>query len=155
MALNASLEASRAGEQGHNFAIVAEEVRVLAQQSAEATNEIEKLVASIQLDTREVVAAMEEGTERVVVGTQLVDETRQSLNQIAATSDRVSTLLENIAQATEAQTETSQAVTETMTEIAEMATRTATDANQVSDSTKKLQIVSEDLQTSVRQFKVE
>ena len=155
LALNASLEASRAGEQGHNFAIVAEEVRVLAQQSAEATNEIEKLVASIQLDTREVVAAMEEGTERVVVGTQLVDETRQSLNQIAATSDRVSTLLENIAQATEAQTETSQAVTETMTEIAEMATKTATDANQVSDSTKKLQTVSEDLQKSVRQFKVE
>ena len=155
LALNASLEASRAGEQGHNFAVVAEEVRVLAQQSAEATNEIEKLVASIQLDTREVVAAMEEGTERVVVGTQLVDETRQSLNQIAATSDRVSTLLEKIAQATEAQTETSQSVTETMTEVAEMATRTATDANQVSDSTKQLQAVSEELQKSVRRFKVE
>ena len=155
LALNASLEASRAGEQGHNFAIVAEEVRILAQQSAEATAEIEKLVASIQLDTREVVAAMEEGTERVVVGTQLVDETRQSLNQIAATSDRVSTLLEKIAQATEAQTETSQAVTETMTEIAEMATQTSTDASQMSESTKELQGVSEELQKSVRQFKVE
>ena len=155
LALNASLEASRAGEEGHNFAIVAEEVRVLAQQSAEATNEIEKLVASIQLDTREVVAAMEEGTQRVVVGTQLVDETRQSLNQIAASSDQVSTLLEKIAQATEAQTETSQAVTETMAEIAEMATQTATDANQVSESTYELQTVSEELQKSVRQFKVE
>ena len=155
LALNASLEASRAGEQGHNFAVVAEEVRVLAQQSAEATNEIEKLVASIQLDTREVVAAMEEGTERVVVGTQLVDETRQSLNQIAATSDRVSTLLEKIAQATEAQTETSQAVADTMTEIAEMATQTSTDATQVSNSTKQLQEVSEELQKSVRRFKVE
>ncbi|MGK7952941.1 MAG: methyl-accepting chemotaxis protein [Xenococcaceae cyanobacterium] len=155
LALNASLEASRAGEEGHNFAIVAEEVRVLAQQSAEATNEIEKLVASIQLDTREVVAAMEEGTERVVIGTQLVDETRQSLNKIAATSDRVSTLLEKIAQATEAQTETSQAVTETMTKIAEMANQTAVDADQVSGSTQELQTVSEELQKSVRRFKVE
>ena len=155
LALNASLEASRAGEQGHNFAIVAEEVRILAQQSAEATAEIEKLVASIQLDTREVVAAMEEGTERVVVGTQLVDETRQSLNQIAATSDRVSTLLEKIAQATDAQTETSQAVTTTMTEIAEMAAQTSSDANQMSNSTKELQTVSEELQKSVRKFKVD
>jgi methyl-accepting chemotaxis protein len=80
--------------------VVADEVRSLAQQSAEATIEIEKLVAAIQGETNEVVAAMEAGTEQVVMGTKLVDETRQSLNKIATASSQINKLVEEIAQAT-------------------------------------------------------
>ncbi len=67
---------------------------------ADATREIEKLVADIQGETNEVVAAMEEGTEQVVMGTQLVEETRQSLNKITAASAEITHLVEAIAQAT-------------------------------------------------------
>ncbi len=95
LALNAFLEANRAGQEGQNLAIVAEEVQTMAKQSAEATTEIEKLVASIQLNIKEVVTAMELGTEQVVAGTKLVDETRQKLNQIADSSALVGSPQEN------------------------------------------------------------
>ena len=154
LALNASLEASRVGEEEHNFATVAEEIRILAQQSAEATTEIEKIVASIQLDTKEVFKAMEEGIERVVIGTKLVDETRQSLNQVATSSQKVNSRIAEIALETVQGSEASQKITQTIAEVASMANTTSTDAELVSASTKELLTVAEDLQASVSQFKV-
>jgi methyl-accepting chemotaxis protein PixJ len=154
LALNASLEASRAGQEGQNFAVVAEEVRLLAQQSAQATTEIEKLVASIQLDTREVATAMEEGTKRVVIGSKLVDETRQSLTQIAADSDRVSGSIAAIAQKTIDQSQASKTIMQTIAEVSAMASTTSTDAAQLSDFTKELLAEAGELEQSIRQFKV-
>ncbi|MGL4882359.1 MAG: methyl-accepting chemotaxis protein, partial [Waterburya sp.] len=153
LALNASLEASRVGEEEHNFATVAEEIRILAQQSAEATIEIEKIVASIQLDTKEVFKAMEEGIERVVIGTQLVDETRQSLNQVAISSQKVNSRIAEIAQETVQESEASQKITQTIAEVASIANTTSTDAELVSASTKELLAVAEVLQASVSRFK--
>ncbi|NJO96785.1 MAG: HAMP domain-containing protein [Pleurocapsa sp. CRU_1_2] len=153
LALNASLEASRVGEEEHNFATVADEIRILAQQSAEATTEIEKIVASIQLDTKEVFKAMEEGIERVVIGTKLVDETRQSLNQVAISSQKVNSRIAEIAQETVQESEASQKITQTIAEVASMANTTSTDAKLVSASTKELLAVAEDLQASVSRFK--
>ncbi|NJN75141.1 MAG: GAF domain-containing protein [Synechococcaceae cyanobacterium RL_1_2] len=155
LALNASIEAARAGEEGRGFAVVADEVRSLARQSAEATAEIEKLVADIQGETNEVVAAMESGTEQVVVGTRLVDETRSNLNQISAVSNQISQIVQSIAQATVAQTQDSEAVTQSMTGIAAIAQKTSADANNVSNSFEQLLLVAEDLQREVGQFKVE
>jgi methyl-accepting chemotaxis protein PixJ len=153
LALNASLEASRVGEEEHNFATVAEEIRILAQQSAEATTEIEKIVASIQLDTKEVFKAMEEGIERVVIGSKLVDETRQSLNQVAISSHKVNSRIAEIAQETVQESEASQKITQTIAEVASMANTTSTDAELVSASTKELLAVAEILQASVSRFK--
>lgn len=153
LALNASLEASRVGEEEHNFGTVAEEIRILAQQSAEATTEIEKIVASIQLDTKEVFKAMEEGIERVVIGTKLVDETRQSLNQVAISSHKVNSRIAEIAQETVQESEASQKITQTIAEVASMANTTSTDAELVSASTKELLAVAEILQASVSRFK--
>ncbi len=155
LALNASIEAAHAGEEGRGFAVVADEVRSLARQSASATAEIEALVASIQTETNEVVAAMEAGTEQVVTGTKLVDETRKSLNQITAASIQISELVEAITRSAIEQSQTSQTVTQTMTQVAAISDKTSTEAAQVSDSFRELLGVAQSLQESVRQFKVQ
>jgi len=154
LALNASIEAARAGEEGRGFAVVADEVRALAQQSAQATSEIEKLVAAIQGETNEVVAAMEAGTEQVVTGTKLVDETRQSLNQITAASAQIKELVASIAEATVVQSQASEAVTHTMTNVAAIANKTSQEATRVSASFEQLLKVAQGLQEDVGQFKV-
>ncbi len=154
LALNASIEAARAGEEGRGFAVVAEEVRSLASQSAAATAEIEKIVAEIQAETNDVAAAMEAGTEQVVLGTKLVDETRQNLNQITEVSAKLNDLVESIAQATVQQSQTSDSVSQTITDVAAIANQTSTEADQVSTSFKQLLEVAQELQGIVGQFKV-
>jgi methyl-accepting chemotaxis protein PixJ len=154
LALNASIEAAHAGEQGRGFAVVADEVRVLARQSAAATAEIEALVKDIQTETNEVVAAMESGTEQVVTGTRLVDETRQSLNKITVVSSEISQLVAAIASAAVAQSKASESVTSTMNDVATIAGTTSTEASNVSASFTELLAVAQELQASVGQFKV-
>ena len=155
LAINASLEASRAGSQGRGFSIIASEVRTLARQSAEATEEIRQLVLSIQAETREVVAAMESGTEQVVTGTKLIDVTRQTLNKITAVSSEISQRVTTISQATISQSQTSEVVTRTMQDVASIANQTSAEANQVSESFEQLRHVAQLLQESVGQFKVQ
>jgi methyl-accepting chemotaxis protein len=154
LALNASIEAARAGEEGRGFAVVADEVRSLARQSAEATAEIETLVAGIQAETQEVVAAMEAGTAQVVMGTQLVDATRQSLNRIAATSQEISRLVGAIATAAGQQSSTSESVTQSMTGLATIAQQTSTEAEQLAASFQQLLTVAQTLQGEVARFKI-
>jgi methyl-accepting chemotaxis protein PixJ len=154
LALNASIEAAHAGEEGRGFAVVADEVRSLSRQSAEATSEIEALVAEIQSGTNEVVAAMESGTEQVVAGTRLVDETRQSLNQINAASTKINELVDAIATAAVKQSQDSAQVNQTMNQIAEVSNRTSIETTKVSESFRELLLVAKNLQDSVSKFKV-
>ena len=111
LALKASIEAARAGEQGTGFAVIAEEVRTLASQSASGKRRtLIKLVTEILSETKVVVTAMEQGNEQVVEGSKLVEETRQSLNQITAATSQINELVEAIAEAAFEQSENSEDV---------------------------------------------
>ncbi|MGI0481504.1 methyl-accepting chemotaxis protein [Geminocystis sp. CENA526] len=154
LALKASIEAARAGEQGTGFAVIAEEVRALATQSAQATADIDKLVNEILSETKVVVNAMEEGSEQVIEGSKLVEETRQSLNQIAAATTQINELVEAIAAAAFEQSENSEEVKSKMEDVARVAEKTTMSVAQLSDSFVELQDVARKLESNVSQFKV-
>ncbi len=154
LALKASIEAARAGEQGLGFAVIAEEVRALATQSAQATADIDKLVNEILSKTKVVVTAMEEGSEQVVEGSKQVEETRQSLNQIAAATTQINELVEAIAAAAFEQSKNSEGVTLKMSSVARVAEKTTISVTQLSDSFVELQEVARKLESNISRFKV-
>jgi methyl-accepting chemotaxis protein len=97
---------------------------------------------------------MESGTEQVVLGTKLVDETRQSLTKITTVSAQIGRLVEAIAQATVVQSKAAETVSDTIQDVATIANKTSDEANQVSSSFAQLREVAQTLQESVGKFKV-
>lgn len=153
LALKASIEAARAGDQGKGFATIADEVRSLASQSATATADIENLVARIQIETNEVVYAMAEGTKQVSSGTKLVQQTRQSLDQVTQASQEISLLIEAIASSAQGQSDISDQVSQNMTQVAAKAKVNSESATQISSRIENLLAVANKLQNNVDQFK--
>ncbi len=154
LALNAAIEATRAGEYGRGFAVVADEVRSLARQSAEATTEIEKLVQEIQAETSAVTQAMDTGIDQVVSGTNLVNETRDSLTEIVEATAQISSFVEGITLSANSQSKQFKSVAETMNGVTELASETSKESLDISDSFKELLTTAEDLQATVGKFKV-
>jgi twitching motility protein PilJ len=155
LALNASIEAARAGESGKGFAIVADEVRQLADRSAKALKEIEQIVLQIQSETGSVMAAMEQGTQQVIAGTKLAEQAKRSLDDIIQVSNRIDALVRSITTDTIEQRETSKAVTEVMQTVEIQAQSTSQEAQKVSSSLENLVVVARNLLTYVERFKVE
>ncbi|MBD1910833.1 MULTISPECIES: methyl-accepting chemotaxis protein [unclassified Leptolyngbya] len=155
LALNASIEAARAGEAGRGFAIVADEVRQLADRAAKASKEIEQIVLQIQGETSSVMTAMEEGTQQVIEGTRLAEQAKRSLEDIIQVSNRIDVLVRSITADTVEQTETSRAVAQVMQSVELTAQETSQEAQRVSGSLQSLVGVARDLLNSVERFRVE
>jgi twitching motility protein PilJ len=155
LALNASIEAARAGEAGRGFAIVADEVRQLADRAAKASKEIEQIVLQIQGETGSVMTAMEEGTQQVIEGTRLAEQAKRSLEDIIQVSNRIDVLVRSITSDTVEQTETSRAVAQVMQSVELTAQETSQEAQRVSGSLQNLVGVARDLLSSVERFRVE
>ncbi|MEA5577232.1 methyl-accepting chemotaxis protein [Anabaena sp. UHCC 0451] len=155
LALNASIEAVRAGEAGRGFAIVADEVRQLADKSAKSLKEIEQIVMQIQSETSSVMTAMEEGTQQVIKGTKLAEEAKRSLENIIKVADHIDRLVGSITSDTVEQTETSRAVAQVMQSVELTAQETSQEAQRVSGALQHLVGVSRDLIASVERFRVE
>lgn len=154
LAINASIEASRAGEQGQGFTVVAEQVGALAEQSAVATREIAQIVAAIQLETQDVATVMELGTSQVVDSTRLVESSKQRLIQMLEESQKINNLMHSISEATVSQSATAQDVTQLMQQVTTASEERSTFSREIASSMQSTSQVAKNLEEKVAQFQV-
>ncbi|MBI3393990.1 MAG: HAMP domain-containing protein, partial [Nitrospirae bacterium] len=154
LALNAAIEAARAGEQGRGFAVVADEVRKLAERTTKATGEIAGMIRAIQGDTQKAVASMKEGTQQVEGGVSLANEAGAALAQIVAGVRNVSEMVSHIATASEQQSSATQEISANVETIARLAQENGASISQSARAAADLLRLSTDLQQVVGRFKV-
>jgi methyl-accepting chemotaxis protein len=154
LALNAAIEAARAGEQGRGFAVVADEVRALAERTTKATREIGEMIKAIQQETKGAVIAMEEGVHEVAKGSEKAADSGRALEQILDQINNVTTQIHQVATAAEEQTATTSEISNNMHQITEVVAQTASGAQESAAAAHQLASLAEDLRSIVRQFKL-
>lgn len=154
LALNAAIEAARAGEQGRGFAVVADEVRALAERTTTATREIGEMIKAIQQETRIAVNSMKEGSAEVERGTDGVNRSGQALDTILEEINSVTTQINQIATAATEQTATAQEITNNIQRISTSSQDRMHDVRTTQDSAHLLTDHAEDLKSLVRQFRL-
>lgn len=154
LALNASIQASMAGEAGRGFAVVADEVQRLAERSANATKQIEVLVRTIQADTNEAIVSMERSTTDVVGGALLAENAGAALEEIEQVSNQIASLVQNISSSAREQAGAAAAVIRNVEGLQEINSQTATGTNATMASIKELAQLAADLRRSVAGFRL-
>ncbi len=154
LALNAAIEAARAGEQGRGFAVVADEVRKLAEQTTKATKQIAGMIQQIQSDSHGAVRSMANATGQVDEGIVLADRAGVSLLEIVQISQKVTHMVSQIAVANEEQSSTSEQISKNMEAIASVTQQTASGTQQIARAAEDLNRLTETLQHLVNQFKL-
>ena len=155
LALNAAIEAARAGEQGRGFAVVADEVRKLAERTTSATKEVAQMVQGIQTETTTAVAAMHDGSNQVQDGLQITARAGDSLKEIIHMAEQVGEMITHIATAANQQSSATEQVNQNVEQITRLVSESALGAQQSAKACQDLSELALDLQRMVGEFRLE
>ncbi|WP_191603290.1 methyl-accepting chemotaxis protein [Marinomonas algicola] len=154
LALNAAIEAARAGEQGRGFAVVADEVRQLAQNTQNATQEIEKMIAQLQTGTTEAVKSMDSSHKKSISVVEQVQHEEQSLDNINQSVSKIRSMNDLISTTAEEQAQVTSEVSHNITNISKIADKTTASIHLISDSSAELDKLAEQLSDKIKYFKI-
>ncbi|MGO9377140.1 MAG: methyl-accepting chemotaxis protein [Dissulfurispiraceae bacterium] len=154
LALNAAIEAARAGEQGRGFAVVADEVRKLAEKTAHSTSEIGNMIKAIQDETDKAVISMEQGNQKVEVGVGLANEAGEGLHRIVESVQNLQGMVQQIASATDEMSTVSEQISSDIEVIADVSKETSASSTQIAQEAVNLSKLSVDLKNDASHFRV-